>query len=84
MGFVWALGRCWSCGALFGFDPDRVPSVPIDPATNTPPDMGGDAARAVRQPVCAACIERANDKRRASGEPLIMVLPGAYEPREDG
>jgi hypothetical protein len=80
-----AIGECWSCHRLFAFDPDLVPSVPIDPLTNRPPDMDppdGDraasAARAIRRPVCRACIRKANALSAAEGRPPIVVLPGAY------
>jgi len=49
---------------VFTFNPHLVPSIPI----------GG-----VRQPVCGACVERANIERRENGRPLIEVLPGAYD-----
>jgi len=44
-----------------------------------PADMGGDASRAVRQPVCEDCVSIANANRAAAGRPLIDVLPGAYD-----
>lgn len=73
-----AYGPCWACGRLFTFHPDLVPSIPIDPGTNRPADLGGDPANVTRQPVCENCIGRANENRRATGRPLIPVLPGAY------
>ena len=83
-GFV-ALAPCWSCGAIFSFHPERVPSIPIDPQTNRPLDIdpspdGLEAAqaRAVKQPVCRRCIDLGNAKRRVDGRELIPVLPGAY------
>jgi hypothetical protein len=77
-GVVFAFGACWACGVVFGFDPERVPSVPIDPVTNRPPDMGGNAARAVSQPICRRCLDETNERRAANGRPLWRVLPGAY------
>ena len=77
-GAAFAVGPCWSCGAVFAFDPDLVPSVPIDPVTHLPPDLGGDVARATRQPFCRRCLAEANVRRRSSGLPLWEVLPGAY------
>ena len=79
-GQLFAFGPCWSCGRAFTFHPDLVPSLPIDPATNLPSDMGGDPDRVVRQPICQDCVDRANDKRRRDGRPLIVVIPGAYGP----
>ena len=82
-GFVWALAPCWSCGQLFSFDPERVPSIPIDRQTNRPPDLGGAAERAEREPVCRSCIGRANEVRRQAGRPEIVILPGAYLTSDD-
>lgn len=84
-----AFGRCWACGHTFTFDPDLVPSVPIDPATNRPSDISETGVplangewqptgNEVKQPICEACVRRANENRRAAGRPLIDVLPGAY------
>lgn len=76
---LFAFGRCWSCGRSFTFDPDLVPSIPIDPSTNLPSDIGGtDPADAIRQPICADCVSLANADRTANGRPLIDVLEGAY------
>jgi hypothetical protein len=77
---LFAFGPCWSCGLRFTFDPDLVPSIPIDPLTNRPSDMGGDPDLVVRQPICGSCVEAANVNRRRDGRPLIVVLPGAYGP----
>jgi hypothetical protein len=82
-------GPCWSCGRLFTFDPDLVPSLPIDPETNRPVDVdehgepgrawtAEEYARTVKQPICEACIGKSNDLRAAKGQPPIPVLPGAY------
>lgn len=70
-GHVVAWGPCWSCGDPFHFDAELVPSIPIDPVTNRPPDLGGNAERAVKQPICPRCCRRANVRRRATGIPLI-------------
>ena len=68
MGFMTAMGSCFGCGRLFSFNPDRVPSI-------TPP--GG-----TREPVCKDCVARANVIRAKNGAPLIVPVPGAYEPEE--
>ena len=65
MGYVFALGRCISCGRHFTFHPERVPSLVVN---------------GVREPVCRACVERVNPIRRANGLPEIVPLPGAYAP----
>lgn len=79
-GHVAVYGPCWSCRRLFTYDPDRVPSLPVDLATNTPADVGEHApgAEYVRLAICRTCVDRANDARRARGAPVIDVLPGAY------
>jgi hypothetical protein len=77
-GKLFAAGPCWACKRVFTFDPDLVPSIPIDPANNLPADLGGDPAACIRQPLCADCVSLANADRTASGEPLIRVLDGAY------
>jgi len=48
------------------FNPLRVPS--IRPTENSP-----------REPICRACVERANPMRIANGLPPIAILPDAYE-----
>lgn len=70
-GIASGMAPCWSCKSPFMFDPDKVPSIPIDPETNRPPDLGGDAGRAVRQPICPSCCKAANVQRRREGLPLI-------------
>jgi hypothetical protein len=77
MGLMFAFAPCFGCGTVFGFNPDLVPSIPID-------DAGQVAADGVRQPVCAACVEAANPLRVANGLPPIVTLPGAYEPGPEG
>jgi hypothetical protein len=81
-GYSIVVGRCFACRETFSFNPFHVPSIPIDPVTKLPPDMGGDAARAQREPLCATCVERANVERAAKGLPLFDVHPDAYEPIE--
>jgi len=78
-GGFYAMGPCWSCGKRFAFAPERVPSIPIDPVSNRPPDLGGDPARAILRPICEDCVRLANANRRMAGRPLIEILPGAYE-----
>jgi hypothetical protein len=74
-----AYGTCWSCGNSFTFNPHRVPSIPVDPASGkvTPRTEGG-----VRQPLCRSCCERANLMREAEGLPPWDVSDDAYGPVE--
>jgi hypothetical protein len=68
-GQMLALGPCWGCGILFEFDPDWVPSIPVDPRTNLSPDLctcGEPEAcneRAVKQPICPDCMARREQAR---------------------
>jgi hypothetical protein len=76
MAYMFVMGPCYTCGALMTYNPDHVPSIPIDPAT------GQSAPGGVRQAVCAACVRRANPERVKNGLPEIVVHPDAYEPQE--
>jgi hypothetical protein len=71
-GHLIAIAPCYTCRRPFSFHPDLVTSVPIDPRTGQPPDLGGtDPAEAVRQPLCPSCCRRINPEREARGlEPL--------------
>lgn len=64
MGYAFAMAPCIGCGKIFSFNPLRVPSITI----------GGE-----RQPICLACVQRVNPRRRANGLPEIVPLPDAYE-----
>lgn len=68
MGWMYVLGECWSCGRLFGFNAERVPSIRV---------------QGERQPVCRHCMERANMRRVAAGLEPLEILPGAYDPSEE-
>lgn len=67
MGWMFVLGECVVCRRLFSFNADRVPSVVVN---------------GTREPICRACVERANPLRKAKGLPEIPILPGAYEAEE--
>ena len=69
MGYAIVLGECYGCGRIFGFSATKVPSIPVD---------------GVRRPVCEDCVNRVNPTRIANGLEPIEVLPGAYEPDEEG
>lgn len=70
MAFMLATGTCCACKGLFSFNPERVPSVRV-PAPDGP-----------REPICKACVDRANPERVKRGLLPIQVLPGAYEAEE--
>lgn len=64
-GYAFAWGSCIGCGQVFGFNPVRVPSITMD---------------GQREPICRACVERANPRRIANGLDPIVPAPDAYEP----
>lgn len=68
-GLMAAFAPCFMCKEPFFFDPETVISVPIDPVTGLPPDLGGDPARAVKQPIDARCLQVAAAQRRRRGLP---------------
>jgi hypothetical protein len=68
MGYVMAMGPCCVCARVFGYNPHKVPSVRI---------------AGVREPVCKECIYHANILRVARKEPIIEILPGAYEAMDE-
>lgn len=79
-----ALGRCYMCRQVFRFDPDRVPSVSIDPVTRKPPDVDGEpdgAERARREPLCRPCVMTLNIKRKQRGLEPIDAVSGYFDER---
>lgn len=67
MGFMMVIGNCYTCGVLFSFNAEHVPSVVVD---------------GVREPICRDCIARANMLRQEQGQDPIWIYPDAYEPQE--
>jgi hypothetical protein len=63
MGYAIAMGRCFGCGAVFGFNPVRVPSIRVN---------------GQKEPICQACVTHINPQRRANGVPEITPAPDAY------
>jgi hypothetical protein len=74
-----AIAPCFMCGRSFAFDPDRVASIRIDPVTGNAPDLGGDPARARREPLCPPCCRLANRERAARGLELLDETDSAAE-----
>lgn len=68
------LAPCLLCKQAFMFDPETVNSLPIDPETGLPPDIGDtDPQKAVKMPVCPACVGCVNVSRREQGLPEWTV-----------
>ena len=65
MGYVIATGPCAVCGAVFGFNPKRVPST--------------SAITGKKEPICKKCIETINKKRVAIGNEPWPVYDDAYK-----
>ncbi|MET9879293.1 hypothetical protein ABZZ36_32395 [Actinacidiphila glaucinigra] len=68
-GYPTALAHCFGCTRLFWFDPQRVVSIAIDPATGAYPVPERWPHRELF-PVCHFCVRRANIERRKRGLPL--------------
>jgi hypothetical protein len=65
-GYVFAMGACITCGRLFSFNPNAVPST--------------TALTGEREPLCRVCVDAINEKRATLGLPPFAILPDAYEP----
>jgi hypothetical protein len=67
MSFMMCIGPCCICGGVFGFNPDRVPSLRV---------------RGEREPVCRDCMVAANAIREIAGLQPLVILDGAYDEAE--
>jgi hypothetical protein len=76
-GWVVVMSPCVTCRRVFGYNPHRVPSIPIGP--DGWPTPGGD-----RKPICRDCVERVNPIRVANGLDEIVIYPDSYEPIPEG
>jgi len=70
MGYALCFGNCFGCDRLFGFNPNKVPSI-LSPRTGQ------------KEPVCQACVDKANPERAKNGLPPIVPAPDAYEPEPE-
>lgn len=68
MGYALGMSACYGCKRIFCYNPNRVPTIPINGS---------------REPVCRTCIERANPERIKRGLEPIVPLPDAYEPLDE-
>ena len=75
-GYVVVYDRCFACGRTFGFNPHRVPSVPI---------LNGEVNEAgERRPICRDCATVANRVREAKGLPLFDTSDVCYDAIPEG
>lgn len=76
-GGPWALAfsPCFGCGRVFGYNPHRVPSIPIGPD-------GQVSASGDRKPICRNCVTLVNPMREEHGLDPIVIYPDSYEPIE--
>ena len=65
MGYAYMTSACIGCSRLFSYNPVRVPSVRI---------------KGNREPICEACVMRANPERIKNGLDPIVPHADAYEP----
>jgi hypothetical protein len=72
-GYAIAVSACFACGAPFGYNPHRVPSIPVNARGHV--DPAGD-----RKPICRDCASRANVARKASGLKLWDTSDECYAP----
>ena len=63
--YALAWSPCVVCKELFGYNPNRVPSITI---------------KGVKQGICRKCIEMANEVFREKNEPEFEIHPDAYGP----
>jgi len=64
VGYAIGYGLCFGCRQPFHFNPVKVPSITFE----------GE-----RQPICRACVERANRTRAEKGIPPFDIAPDAYD-----
>lgn len=67
-GYMTLMCTCFTCGREMLCNPNLVPSIPAN-LTGT----------GTKEPVCEACILRANPERIKNGLDPIEILPGAYD-----
>jgi hypothetical protein len=72
-GWAVVVSHCFSCGRTFGYNPHRVPSIPIGP--DGLPAIGGE-----RKPICRDCVLMVNPLRVRNGLEPIEIFPDSYEP----
>jgi hypothetical protein len=78
MAWMSVIGNCVQCGAIFNFNPDRVPSIRVSRQDGKwVPDPNG-----TREPVCENCMRWVNEMLVKAGREPFPVPHGAYESEE--
>jgi len=67
MAYMFVTGPCLTCGKIFSFNPNKVPSLRVN---------------GVREPICETCITLANKERERMGNAPHPIHPEAYEAEE--
>lgn len=77
------MGECWEHKGQFGYNPETVVRILIDPMTAMPPDLDAQGrrkivtpevrARSIQVVVCDPCVARANLGRAKHGLPPIPL-----------
>ena len=82
-GAYFATGPCCFCDAIFTFDPELVPSIPVDErGAIAVDDAGAFKPTTFKRPICEQCMTKINRLREQHEMPAIAVLDGAYAPAE--
>jgi hypothetical protein len=68
MAYLFVMSACVVCRQPFTYNPLRVPSVVVN---------------GTREPICRACVERANVVRRDRGLPTWPIFDDSYEPVDE-
>jgi hypothetical protein len=71
VGYMLCFGNCICCKRVFGFNPNKVPSVRIPLGTGP------------REPICRDCVNAANPRRVRNELAPIPVHEDAYEPESE-
>ncbi len=77
MEWMMAIGGCVSCGRVFAFNPNRVPSLRVRRDDQGVPYPAPDG---VTEPVCEPCVHRLNALRQQNGLDPWPVWADAYAP----
>ena len=83
-GAYFAAAPCAFCNIVFGFNPERVPSIPLNAwrIAEIITEGGEPPEPLPNVPICFDCLVKINRLRMEEGFDPITPLEGAYEPAE--